>query len=651
LGNGVFGGVVVSYSSMTADASKIILEIEHGSNISEFPVTRAESYYSFDFNMMNRFNIKKSDISKVYKGKIKYINDKLSFFEKHKMVIIPTTIIIVILILFSIFSILVNEQKRIVVNQLKERRKMLNNLLDNIAGGILIYKINNSTENVITVSFCSEGIAKIFGYSKEDFETDTINFFKNIIPQTDIKKIKNELINGNTDKKSIFLRFRGMHKNGSSVLASANTTWAYNEKDGTTVYYAVVMDNTQQEKILKAEQEALKAKISNDAKSVFLSRMSHDIRTPLNAVLGFTELAMKEQNIPHEVIDYLTKIDTSGKYLLGLINDILDISKIESGKVELHEKNVNTKVFLDNIVEVFKSQAEEKGISFITDFSEAPVEWLIMDDLRTRQIYSNLLNNAIKFSQSGSEIHWTIKNIFIDDKNIHTVCSISNQGCGMTKEFMKKMFKPFEQDNQTYSTTGTGLGLSIVKNLIDLMGGTIHVKSEVGKGSSFTFELDRKLGTPQEEPKEKEKYSYASLTGNKILLSEDNHINAIITEKLLSNVSCEVDIAENGKICVDKFTSSKPNEYAAILMDIRMPIMDGLEATKAIRKLERPDAKTIPIIAMSANAYDEDIHKSLEAGMNDHIAKPVDPEKLYDSLVQQIISKDKQNAWNFSQVC
>lgn len=258
-----------------------------------------------------------------------------------------------------------------------------------------------------------------------------------------------------------------------------------------------------------------------------------------------------------------------------------------------------------------------------------------MDSLRTRQVYANLLSNAVKFSAFGSEIKWTVADTPAGDGKVMTISTVSDQGCGMSEEFMERMFMPFEQSSPTYVATGTGLGLPIVKNLIAMMGGTIGVESRPGKGTKFTVTLERKIGVPRAESKDSRNFSGA-FKGCRVLLCEDNDINADITKRLLTKADCEMDRAENGRTGVDKFAALEPGYYDAVLMDVRMPVMDGLETASAMRALDRPDAKGIPIIALSANAFDEDVRKSLAAGMNAHLAKPIDPQELYETLMKFI---------------
>ncbi|WP_303858167.1 ATP-binding protein [Aminicella lysinilytica] len=367
--------------------------------------------------------------------------------------------------------------------------------------------------------------------------------------------------------------------------------------------------------------------------------MSHDIRTPLNAVLGFTSLALNEPDIPPNVAEYLNKIDSSGNYLIELINDVLDMAKIESGKMQINEENTDALALLNTLADTFTIQAAEKGVTLKTDFSKATTRWIMLDPLRTKQIFANLLSNAIKFSESGTQIDLIVTNEPKDADSIHTTITVKDQGCGMSQEFMDKMFMPFEQNAPSDAGTGTGLGLSIVHSLVEMMHGEIHVKSAPGKGSTFILEFDRELGKPPVNTQSDNNNSTV-LKGIHILLCEDNDINALITEKLLEMIDCTIDRAENGQVGLEMFSKASSDMYDAIIMDINMPVMNGITAAKAIRALDHPNARSIPIIAMSANAFDDDIKKSLDAGMNAHISKPIDKQVLYDTLSKLIDSKN-----------
>ena len=387
----------------------------------------------------------------------------------------------------------------------------------------------------------------------------------------------------------------------------------------------------------RLKQSVEREKKANNAKTEFLSRMSHDIRTPLNAILGFVAIMRDSSTIDPIFRANLNKIDVSGRYLLGIINDVLDMSKIESGKVELHVQNTDYAALLSGVLEIFSGEAERKGIDLCAKFSLNEVRFLMIDPLRIRQIFSNLLSNAIKFSNSGTTVWWTAEEKRLESGLVQVVSTVTDQGCGMTPEFLKNVFEPFSQEQNIHSgeTPGTGLGLSIVNRLVNLMGGTVAVKSEPGHGSAFTVTLSFPEGEDsgvQRGTGIAEICGETGLQGKRILLCEDNSLNREIAVTLLTSKGAICEEAENGKTGLEMFVASPVGYYDAILMDIRMPVMSGLKASAAIRALDRKDAQTVPIIAMTANAYDEDIQECLGVGMNAHLSKPFEPEQLFKTL-------------------
>lgn len=377
----------------------------------------------------------------------------------------------------------------------------------------------------------------------------------------------------------------------------------------------------------KAEQAA-------QAKTEFLSRMSHDIRTPLNAIIGLTHLARKESDL-QTVEDYLGKIDTSSKFLLGLINDILDMSKIENGDMTLNESPFTREEFMDSIQTVIQPLIEDKNINFVFDMTTG-VECIMADKLRFSQIFFNLLSNAAKFTPDGGTIEFISERIEPnpdDDGKIGIRFFVRDTGIGMSEEFLKHLYDPFAQERSKLGdkARGTGLGLPIVKSLVEAMGGTISVKSELGKGTEFRIELYLAAAEPPAKEPETER-TEQNLNGAHILLVEDNEINSYVAKTILEQFSCVVDAAENGQIAVDKFAQSAENSYDVILMDVHMPVMDGIEATKLIRTMSRSDAVSVPIIAMTADAFDREKAQTIDAGMNEHISKPIDPDLLYNTI-------------------
>ncbi len=379
-----------------------------------------------------------------------------------------------------------------------------------------------------------------------------------------------------------------------------------------------------------AEQARREAEQANSAKQDFLSSMSHDIRTPMNAIIGMTSLALDNADNPEQVRDYLGKIALSGKHLLGLINDVLDISKIESGKMTLNVEPMPLRETIDSIVNIMQPQVAAKNQQFKVIAREILSENVYCDGVRLNQVLINLLGNAVKFSPEKGSVQMTVYQEALpeDASRVRTHFLVSDTGIGMSKEYQKVIFESFSREDNTRvrKTEGSGLGMAITKCIVDAMGGTISVRSEQGRGSEFhvVLNLERAAAPAAAESAEGAgKAGGVDLKGRRVLLAEDNELNWEVARELLSVLELELDWAENGEICVEKFRSSPAGYYDAILMDVRMPVMDGYEATGAIRGLDRADAD-IPIIAMTADAFSEDIQKCLACGMNDHLAKPID---------------------------
>ncbi len=391
----------------------------------------------------------------------------------------------------------------------------------------------------------------------------------------------------------------------------------------------------------RLKQSAHEANAASVAKTNFLSRMSHDIRTPINVISGMTDLALMEPNT-ERTVDYLKNIRASGKFLLGLVNDILDMNKVESGSMELHLKPYRYQEFITYLNAVIKPLCEEKGVEFIVQSNETD-HVLLVDPLRFNQVLFNLLSNAAKFTPKGGHVKLIVQTALLPDGSISLDITVSDDGVGMSEVFQKTMFKPFTQEERTLAQNGvsTGLGLAIVKRLLDLMGGTIRVESAVGRGTTFFIHLEADVA--QETVQADEQTIVASdLSGRRILLCEDHPLNTKIIVQMLAHRSVSVETAENGKVGVDMFLSAPAHHYDAVLMDVRMPVMNGLEAAEAIRShAERDDAKTIPILALTANAYDSDVEKCLQAGMNAHLAKPVDTDRLCDTLAELIAASEQ----------
>ena len=400
------------------------------------------------------------------------------------------------------------------------------------------------------------------------------------------------------------------------------------------ITYARVM-RSQREKVEKA----------NHDRTDFFARMSHDMRTPMNGILGMLALSQKSSDLA-DIHTNLAKAQDSGEYMLSLINDTLDLQKLESGKMELKYSIVSLEEYYASIYAMFQSMAKKSQVELrFNNINDDEKRYVKLDEIRVKQIFNNIISNAIKFTPVGGAVAVSMECLEVKANITKQRYTIRDTGIGMSKEFMEKqLFSPYSQENNTMTSnsTGTGLGLAITKNLVDMMGGTIDVASEPGEGTCFTIVLSFPVIPAEQAKKELSSHKnhtatvQENLKGRNLLLCEDNELNAEIATRLLEMAECQVTWAENGQIAVEMFEASALDEYDAILMDIRMPVMNGIEATKVIRSLSRQDAQTVPIIAMTANAYESDKEMSMEAGMNAHLAKPVEPQVLYETLAKYV---------------
>ena len=398
--------------------------------------------------------------------------------------------------------------------------------------------------------------------------------------------------------------------------------------------------NTELRQAKKAAEEAFQvAQEANRSKSSFLANMSHDIRTPMNAIIGITSLIRYDAGDKGKVIEYADKIDTSSQHLLGIINDVLDMSKIEAGKTVFRYSDFSIVDFIQELDTIFHSQIYEKNQIFTIIKEDIRHEWVNGDRTHLMQIFSNLLSNAIKYTQEGGEIQLLAEECNSNSSvyaKYHFL--VSDNGMGMSADFKNTIFDAFTraENSMTNKIQGTGLGMAITKNLVDSMGGTIDVESEPGQGSCFEIFMDLKISEERSVSPalqaETDEQDGNILQGMRFLCAEDNEINAEILTELLKIEGAECTICENGEEILKAFEKSAPGDYDMILMDVQMPVMNGYEATKAIRRSSHELAKKIPIIAMTANAFSEDIQHSLAAGMNAHVSKPVDMKTLEKTI-------------------
>ena len=388
----------------------------------------------------------------------------------------------------------------------------------------------------------------------------------------------------------------------------------------------------------KALAEALEAaEEASRAKTVFLSNMSHEIRTPMNAIIGLDNIALSNPAIPQETREELEQIGVSAKHLLSIINDILDMSRIESGRLTLTTGEFAIAKTLEQVNTIIGGQCNDKGVEYECHVNGDLDDYYIGDDMKLRQVMINVLGNAVKFTPAGGKVTFTVEEIARAQEKSTRQFTIADTGIGISEEYLPKIFDAFSQEDSTAANKygSTGLGLPITKSLVELMGGDIGVESEKGVGTTFTLTVMLANSDRHDETTAGDGPAagvHTHLEGRRVLLAEDVEVNAEIMVVLLDMHGMEADVAENGQVAVDKFASHEPGYYSAILMDMRMPVLNGLQATEAIRGMGREDSADIPIIALTANAFDEDVQRSMQAGLDAHLSKPVEADALFATL-------------------
>ena len=506
--------------------------------------------------------------------------------------------------------------------QLLAREELFSNLSRNVDAVFLM--IDTETRKV---EYVSPNVQRILGLSPEAVQEDLYVLY----PAGDDS--------GASRLENLMQMEQGVQQEWEREFVNQETgepryihvTGFINDVQGARKCIVDLSDRTGEHQTTLAVEAALEvAEKASKAKTDFLSNMSHDIRTPMNAIIGITTLMKNELHQPEKLAEHLGKLETSGRLLLGIINDILDMSRIESGKTTLNIEKTNLPQQVSQLDSIIRQQASQRRQTFTVE-NHVQHENVLADPNRLNQVLMNILSNAVKYTPQGGHIRLDVEELSHTEHYAKYRFVVQDDGIGMSAVYQKTLFDPFtrEEKSGTNRVQGTGLGMAITKSIVDLMGGTIHVESAPGKGSRFEVVLELpidaeadKVQTASALPEEDEAVS--PLSGMSFLCAEDNAINAEILEMLLETKGASCTICSNGQEIVDAFASVKPGEYDMILMDVQMPVMDGLEATRRIRNGENPLGKTIPILAMTANAFLEDMQKSKEAGMDEHLSKPVD---------------------------
>lgn len=507
-----------------------------------------------------------------------------------------------------------------------------------------------------TITWYGGDFLHMIGYTKEQFENELHSQCSYLHPD-DVQRATEIMNDSKESGKPTAAEGRIITRDGRQKIITMTFSYvsAENSWDDIDSFYTVGIDITKERELQERQRNALEeayqvARVANAAKTNFLSSMSHDIRTPMNAIMGMTAIAKANLESPDKVGDCLDKINTSSRHLLNLINEVLDMSKIESGKVSLALTQVNLPRMLRELTDMCRPLVNEKRQIFRVSVGQVLHENVITDGERLRQVLMNLLSNAIKYTPEGGKITLLVneRRTMAPNKYQYEFICIDN-GIGISKEFLPRIFDAFSRadDSRISRIQGTGLGMAITENIVRMMNGTIDVKSEEEKGSTFTVsipleacgeeEAESGESSGKETALESRDKKTADLSGKRVLLAEDNDINREIVEELLQMHQITVDSVENGQQAREAFESSAPGDYSVILMDIQMPVMNGYDAAIAIRKLDRADAQTIPIIALTANAFTSDAAKARSIGMNDHLAKPIEIDSLLETLRKWVL--------------
>ena len=522
---------------------------------------------------------------------------------------------------------------------------MLKWVAEQVPGGFFVY----SAHEPFDIFYVNSEVLNIYGCKNlDEFRELTGYTFRGMVHPDDFaaiqESIEEQIADPENDRHD-HVEYRITRKDGAIRWIDDYGHFATFPEHG-DAFYVFISDITErrliQEEKLRMEMELHKEKQASEIKAAFLFNISHDILTPLNAIMGFTDLARRHLNEPELLKTYLEKVDESSRQMLALVNDLLDMSKITYGKPQLRNEVCDLEEQVLIVLHAFKKKAEAKNIS-LESVINLPRELVYTDDVNFRKILSVLIDNAIKFTPAGGHVKVTARKKKVSDSGyIRCEFIVADDGVGIREDFMERMYESFERE-ETSTKTGhisAGLGLAITKKLLDAMGGTITATSQKGAGSTFTVGLPFKfVRDEKEEPVPVENIAVDDNCSHRILLVDDIELNRLLAETILEESGFSVETVADGCDAVEAFAKHPPGYYDLVLMDIQMPVMNGYEATRAIRSLDRPDAKVLPIIALSANSRDEDKRMSIESGMNYHIAKPFDVVQLIAAVNKYIAAR------------
>jgi signal transduction histidine kinase/ActR/RegA family two-component response regulator len=502
----------------------------------------------------------------------------------------------------------------------------------------------------LKVLYVTPNVSTVTGLEKETLYGD-VELLSQLLEDSALRQLRQELSAWDmTGTKAIETSYTPLH--------GSQQEWCrlYITADEANDCYMCVMQNISREyeTRMDMQEQLAQARRESQAKTDFLSQMSHEIRTPMNGIMGMLTLAKSHLDDRNATEDYLERVESLSQFLLTLINDILDMSRIESGKMELEQESFDLFNMADRLDTMFKNTAEEKGLHWCVQMQDFDVRYVVGDELRLSQVVVNFISNALKFTPAGGTVEITFRQMAKLEGKLHLMIRVRDTGKGMKKEFLKHIFKPFRQEDASTAKNygGSGLGMAIADRIIRLMDGHIIVDSQLGQGSEFVVYVNLPIadtaqnlpagesGASEEDEARAQYIDSFQLAGLRILLAEDNEINAEIAQELLEDEGAKVDWAQDGEVALQMFSDSQPGVYDVILMDIQMPNMDGYQATQAIRALDRDD-KDLPILAMSANAFVEDKRQSIKAGMDGHVSKPVDFDELRRTVAELMYTREE----------